>query len=739
MNQSKTKKILLLGHPNVGKSTVFNTLTNGNASTGNWSGVTVDVKAGRFATPLYEVDCYDLPGIVSLTQEDAVQGTDEALVAPFLRDNHPDLIVNVIDACALEAQLYLTMQLREMGVPMIVVLTMNDQAEKQNRKINIDALSELLKVPVLKLIRGDHQSTHWLKHKMDCVIGRSAPASPVIYPEMVEQAIEALCQSECQQTRWEAIQCLSGDTYRCHCLSAEQQQLLQSWQSACGAKLGHEIDLLIADTLLTWIQDHIQEVVAEKGEPNHVTTWIDRIVLNRYLGIPIFFLVLYCMFLFAIDWMGALQDKVDLLTEWVFVDGLAYGLQALSCPDAIVSVMAHGLGRGINTTLTFIPVLVGIYTYLALLEGSGYMSRAAFVMDRLMTTLGLPGHAFVPLIIGFGCNVPAVMATRTLNSARDRLITSMMVPFMSCSARLAIFSVFAAAFFPEGGGTIIFILYLLGVLAAILTGYLLRHMMPKANETPLVMSLPVYHFPKATVVLRQVKWRVWGFIRRAGKIIIPLSMALSLLTMPGMQNHSVALRDVGQTIGVVLSPMGVEKENWPASVGLLSGVLAKEIVIGTLNTLYAHPETWGEAVSQASFWEKGQDVATAFRIKDVSQEASSVVSVESAMGNFSDYFHSDASVMAYLIFVLLYFPCVSTFAVLVREVSKSWAIISVSWATVLAYAVAVIVYQSMTLSLHPLASTLWVLGIILAMGVFYRLIAYYSQQSLHRLEEGASC
>lgn len=719
----KQPSIVLLGHPNVGKSTLFNALTGGKARIGNWAGVTVDVKQAPCQTPLYQSQIYDLPGVVSLNQQSGIEGSDEAMVYPFLRGHQPDLILNIVDACQLESQLFLSMQLREMNIPMIIVLTMMDQAKKQQRSIDVSRLQNFLAVPVVALKDGHQQSMHALQSQMDCTMHKPISPSPVVYPELVEQAIEALCSSKCQQTRWEAIQCLSGDTYGCDCLSEEQKQLLQTWQTACGAKLGHEIDLLIADTLFTWIHDRLSEMITDRGEVDSVTSRLDRLVLHRYLGIPIFFLVLYGMFLFAIDWMGYLQDGVDLFTEWVFVDSVSYYLHAWGCSNFITTLLAHGVGRGINTTLTFVPVLVGIYAYLAVLEGSGYMPRAAFVMDRFMTSLGLPGQAFVPLIIGFGCNVPAVMATRTLGSTRDRLMTAMMVPFMSCSARLAIFSVFAAAFFPEGGGTMIFILYLLGIVAAVLTAYLLRRLMPKVQDSPLVMTLPSYHWPKVSVIFQQVRWRVWGFLRRSGKIIIPLSMVLSLLTMPTFGQSTSFLPSLGKGMSVVLKPIGIEEDNWPASIGLISGVLAKEVVIGTLNTLYAHPESWGEVPSAEAMLEKKQQVLSLFGVHVGSDIAPESDSLESALGHLAHYFHSDASVLAYLIFVLLYFPCVSTFAVLVREISRTWAIISVSWATALAYVVAVLVYQGLTASLHPLSSAVWFVGIFLCMIVVDRLVA----------------
>ena len=327
---------------------------------------------------------------------------------------------------------------------------------------------------------------------------------------------------------------------------------------------------------------------------HHFSQRADRIILNRWLGLPIFFAVMYALFVFAVNIGGAFQDFFDIGSDTLFIQAPALFMQHLHAPAWLIALICHGVGKGINTTITFMPVIAGMFLGLSILEDSGYMARAAFVVDRLMRQLGLPGHAFVPMIVGFGCNVPAVMGTRSLSHRRDRIITSLMMPFMSCGARLAIFAVFAAAFFPQGGQNIIFALYGLGIAAALFTGWLLRHSLLPGPAAPLIMEMPAYHRPHWRSLWRHTWQRLKHFVFRAGKVIVPVCMILGLLNHITVSGHLTEqpsqrslLARTGQIITPVFTPMGIQSDNWPATMGLLTGVLAKEVVVGTLNSLYA--------------------------------------------------------------------------------------------------------------------------------------------------------
>ena len=324
-----------------------------------------------------------------------------------------------------------------------------------------------------------------------------------------------------------------------------------------------------------------------------LTDKIDRIVLNRWLGLPIFLLIMYIMFLFTQNLGAAFIDFFDILVGGVMVDGLSELLTSIGSPEWLTVFLANGIGGGLQTVSTFIPVVFFLFLFLALLEDSGYMARAAFVMDRLMRALGLPGKAFVPLLVGFGCGVPAVMATRTMDRASDRIITVLMAPFMSCGARLPVYVLFATAFWPENGQNLVFLLYVIGILAAILTGFLLKHAALPGAASAFVMEIPPYHIPTFKGVMLRTWDRVKTFLFRAGKVIVVIVAALAFLNSLGTDgtfgnedSDKSVLSEIGRGIVPVFAPMGVQEQNWPAAVGVFTGIFAKEAVVGTLNSLY---------------------------------------------------------------------------------------------------------------------------------------------------------
>lgn len=396
----------------------------------------------------------------------------------------------------------------------------------------------------------------------------------------------------------------------------------------------------------------------------------------------------------------------------------------LRCPSWLTQLISEGIGKGLNTTLTFIPVLGAMYLCLTFIEGSGYMARAAFVMDRLMRLLGLPGKAFVPLIIGFGCNVPAILATRTLESKRDRYLTIFMSPFMSCSARLTIYTVFVSAFFPENGQNVIFILYLLGIIVAVLTGLMLQKTLFPSQLSPLLLELPPYHRPKFKRLCKMTSYRLKTFLKRAAQLIIPVSFVLSALNLiPANFFHPEGapslLAYLGQLLTPLFAPIGLEAENWPATVGLLTGILAKEVVIGSLNTLY-------HQISNLTIENPALSITETFMLGLYSipdhlfhlgqtflHPLMSKVQTLSPQTNdiIKHYFKNTASVYAYLTFILLYLPCVSTMAAIKQETSSRFMWFSVLWSFFVAYVLAILVYQVASFDLHPLESIIWIIGL----------------------------
>ncbi len=732
-------EIALVGNPNSGKTTIFNALTGARQRVGNWSGVTVERKSGVLCLNQQAIDIIDLPGIYSLAVSSDDQALDERVANQYLLTQRPDLVINIVDASHMERSLYLTLQLLEMQVPVILAVNMLDVAAKKHITVDLQRLSQLFACPVIGMTANKKQGLTELKRAIaepPC----SATGIATIYPQPIEQAILTVCHR--MQTidsikqlpcRWLALRLFEEDVFAHYLVPAEILPFTNNICQQLSQELSEDLDILIADARYMTIQKRLQHCVHRVKEKNHsVSQWLDKIVLNRIIGIPVFFLVMYAMFVFAINVGGVFQDFFDILANTFFVEGLSHVMISLHFPHWLTGLAAMGIGKGIATILTFIPVIGAMFLALSFLESSGYMARAAFVMDRVMRAIGLPGKSFVPMIIGFGCNVPAVLATRTLESRRDRILTIMMSPFMSCGARLAIYTVFITAFFPSGGQNIVFLLYFIGVIMAVLTGLLLRKTILPGVASPLVMELPSYHMPTLKSLWFLTVNRLRNFIVRAGKIIIPLCMLIGVLNSVTIHG-GLALADgdqdsflsaAGKAVTPIFQPMGITKENWPATVGIATGMLAKEVVVGTLNTLYSQINNTTTIVDEEPFSVWSGVVAAFSSIKKKIEALpvslknpvlASKAATEMEQGTFGKMYHSfgsQAAAFAYLLFLLLYFPCVSTTAVMLRELNRAWTVFSVCWTTSLAYATAVIFYQIATFTLHPIASSLWITMLI---------------------------
>jgi len=582
---SSVLTVALVGNPNSGKTTLFNSLTGAKQHVGNWPGVTVEQKRGecRFANTTIQV--VDLPGIYACNTT-AGAAVDERIASEFIVSPVVDVLVNVVDASQLEHHLYLTTQLLESRIPTVLVLNMIDVADAERIVIDTVLLSKQLGCPVIQLC-GKHKEMRALKEAI--VAARERVVLPLVldYPPFLANVMKTISEPLLSDHRNRRLSP--------HFLGA---RLLEEETAHADIlrECGEEADILIADTRYRFITTLLASCV--KRTQVSGSKWgarIDRILLNRFLGVPCFLAVMYLLFVFAINVGGWLQGYVDRGSYYLFVTCLSDALQSVGAPNGVVALLANGVGRGMNTILSFAPVIAAMFLFLAFLEDSGYMSRAAFVIDRFMRVIGLPGQAFVPMIVGFGCNVPAVMAARTLENKRDRILTIMMTPFMSCSARLTIYAVFTAAFFPHHGQHIVFLLYLMGIVMAILTGFFLRRTVLQGEPSSFVMVLPRYHLPSARALLRSMWERLSGFVWRAGKLILPICMligGLNSFNMDGTLNtgegstHSI-LALCGQWLTPLFAPMGIQSDNWPATIGLLTGVLAKEVVVGSLNTLYA--------------------------------------------------------------------------------------------------------------------------------------------------------
>ena len=729
----------LAGNPNTGKTTLFNQLTGASQRVGNWAGVTVEKKEGFFSAGDSMVRLVDLPGLYSMTMTSQETSLDEQIASEFILQQDAALLINVVDASALQRNLWLTLQLRETGIPCIVVLNMMDVAQQRGIMPDITLLSGILKCPVIPMVSTRREGLQALKHAISHF--KTPPpgttCSLELPPELAtvsQQLSDKLTgHFSPQLQRWLGLQILEGDL--CSRQFVTRETLSETLPEA---ETADKVALQIADCRQQRCRAIAEEVTHRQvAKPHRLTLWLDRLAMDRWLGLPVFLLMMYLMFFLAINVGGALQPLFETSSVTVFVHGIQWLGWISQLPSGITDFLASGIGGGITTVLPLIPQIGIMYLLMAFLEDAGYMARAAFVMDRLMQSLGLPGKSFVPLIIGFGCNVPSVMGTRTLDAPRERLMTLLMAPFMSCGARLAIFAVFSSVFFSSHGALAVFGLYLSGIIVAILTGLLLKHTLLRGEATPFMMELPLYHLPHLKSVGLQSWQRLREFVLRAGKVIVLVSLLISGLNSFTLQGHPVkpgeeaALETVSKAMTPLLVPFGVQPDNWQATVGLITGAMAKEVVIGTLNTLYTsqaidedsfNPETFDPLSELAGAWQETWESLTATFTLQVlenpiaaSQGDTNISS--GALGVMHQKFVSSGAAFCYLLFVLLYVPCASVIGAIARESSRGWMLFSVFWGLSIAWSVATFLWQIISFGESPLNS-----GLILSAVVLYNLL-----------------
>ncbi|WP_105902450.1 Fe(2+) transporter permease subunit FeoB [Vibrio gangliei] len=737
--------ILTVGNPNSGKTTLFNSLTGAKQHVGNWAGVTVEKKTGQFEAEGRMFHLTDLPGIYSLDSANDANSIDESIASSAISSMPADLIINVVDATSLERSLYMTLQLRELGRPMVVVLNKLDALHRERQEIDVEALSGILGCPVFILSAINKKQVADFKAELSVLLRSPIQLSGLVldYPNQIESSINELNglwpNEQVIVPRAMSIRALEKDALVVAMLDEPQIEQYQGILNRLSAEL--DIDLTITTTKYDYLHHVCGQVRrSESALSKSFTEKLDMIVLNKWLGIPIFFFIMYLMFMFSINIGSAFIDFFDIGVGAILVDGGHYLLDN-HLPVWLVTVLADGLGGGIQTVATFIPVIACLYLFLSLLESSGYMARAAFVLDKVMQKIGLPGKAFVPLILGFGCNVPAIMATRTMDQERERKLSAAMAPFMSCGARLPVYTLFAAAFFPNSGQNVVFALYLLGILAAVFTGLILKNTLYPGKSSSFIMEIPDYEIP----TLRNVGIKTWQKLKRfvlgAGKTIVVVVAVLSFLNSVGTDgsfgnedSQNSVLSKAAQVVTPVFTPMGIEKENWPATVGIITGIFAKEAVVGTLNNLYSDPnEDAAEFDLISSLKEALQSVpdnlvALSFsdplgiEVGDLTNQAAAAEEQgvdAGTYGNLQAYFVTGGAAFAYLLFILLYTPCVAAMGAYVREFGNKFARFIAVWTMFLAYASATIYYQASSFAVHPLSSSLWIALMLAIFGVIY--------------------
>jgi ferrous iron transport protein B len=624
-------EIALFGNPNSGKTTLFNELTGDSRSVGNWTGTTVKLDIGHFHYKKQAFDIVDMPGIYSLL----THSPEQIAGCEYLLNYHPDAIINIVDSTNLERNLYLTTQLIEAGIPMVVALNMDDEMKDQGIYVDAKLLSQLLGVPCIKISATRNRG---LAKLLDTVLAVVANPGLCDSDKIVRQFSPDL------QQELEKIIGMIDDTQVPDHLDRHWiglQMMKEHWQGELPAELQGQGDVWeakIGEERYRIISDIVKRV--KKVSPilrrQQVSKKIDALVCHRYLALPIFLVVMFAIFFLAFGPVGnIIYQTFNYLFNVVFADLATKWLAAANSGPVVTGMIIDGIIAGVGAVMVFLPQLTILFFCLALLEFSGYIARAAFITDKLLAKFGLSGMSFIPMVLGFGCSVPAIMACRSLHNKGERLLTMMIIPFMSCSARMTVYALFAAAFFAEKKYLIIFALYALGIVMAFITAVILSPMLMKKEKPVFLMVMPPYRIPVWHCVWRSVWVRVWDFISHAGTVLLIASIVVWFLSnfsasLQMVEGNKSLLSNIGQTMAPLFAPLGFGY--WQIAVALILGFMSKEAVISTLAVLYA----------------------------GTSSLALALTSVITPVAAF-----------ALLVFVLLYTPCLATLTAMRRE-SDSW-------------------------------------------------------------------
>ena len=663
-----TKLIVgLAGNPNVGKTTVFNGLTGMRQHVGNWPGKTVERAEGHFKHGSYEYDVIDLPGNYALS----AHSMEEIVSRDFIVDDDSDVIINIVDAANLERNLYLTVQMMELGANLVMALNMNDFAKKKDHIIDVKLMSELLGFPVVEINAktgdGFDELLTTVEKQAANPIDSSAKLS---YGNELKEHLsdmQALIEKDSNlldvPSVWTAIKLLEKDPIVIEKVQGSSQKSAIMTETDKVAGHLHTIfnegaEEVVANARYAFIGGLMAEAVKKPAVEKETTTdKIDKIVTNRILSIPIFLVIMYAMFQFTYTLGAPFQDMIDqgfgMLAEWI---------GGFIANEYLASFICDGIIGGVGGVLTFLPIIILMFLFLSILEDCGYLARAAFTLDIFMHKLvGLHGKAFIPMILGFGCGVPAIMATRTMENEGDRMLAMMLVPFMSCTARLPIYAIFIAAFFEANHGAILLSIYVLGIVVALIVAAILKRTMFKGLSTPFVMELPTYKVPSVKGVLLHTWEKVKGFLRKAGTIILACSIVLWALSIfpLGVEFGSAdsVLGMIGGAIAPIFAPLGFG--TWQAGVAIIAGLAAKEVVVATFGTLAGMEEDDEEGITQL---------------------------VHDTFTPLSAY--------AFMAFTLLYTPCFAAIGAIKQETnSYKWAATMCAITLVTAYIVSFLIYN----------------------------------------------
>lgn len=671
---NKELVIALAGNPNCGKTSLFNELTGSRQHVGNWPGVTVEKKEGKLKYKDRNIAVVDLPGTYSL----GAYSEDEKVARDFILKDKPDIVINVIDASNIERNLYLTMQLLETGVKVIIALNMMDEAENRNIQIDIKELSKILNIPVVPTVAPKGQGIEELiSESVKLGDSKESKLYKIDYGEDIEKEVKILgnafstCAATLEYPReWTAIKLLENDEYMMDYIEEKFHQIKDKINGSIEKLItiiGYEPDTYIIDKRYEIVNEVVQHSVKKEIIRNESRSdKIDKIVTNRWLGIPIFAIIMFAMYQFSITFgNGFLGGKVD-DAFGAFGEFIGNVLGNLGAPKLFISFITDGIIGGVGSVIVFLPMILTMYFVMSILEDSGYMARAAYVMDKLMNAVGLHGKTAVSLILSSGCNISGIMSARTLESKKDRMIAILISPFMSCPARLVIYGVFVAAFFGDKkigifneGGIIIFLLYVLGIVVAILMGKFYSKKVFSGEDSYFIMELPPYRIPTMKSVFIHMWEKSEHFLKKAGTIILGVVVIVWVMSNlpagvePASKDSFIGI--LGSIIAPIFKPAGFN--NWQSGVALITGFGAKEAVVGTLATIYGV--------------EEGPKLIGAIQ------------------QNFTSL-----SALSFMVMSLLYVPCLGTIAAIRKETnSKKWAVIAALVSCLIGWIAAVLVYQ----------------------------------------------
>ena len=698
-------QIPFVGNPNTGKTALINAIAKSDLEVGNWPGVTVEKKEARFIYDGEEIALVDLPGAYTLSP----YSLEEKITRNMLAEGKFEGIIDVIDTTNLRRNLYLTLELIDMQMPMVVALNMFDDFTKRGYELDTDRFQKILGISTIPTIASRGLGAQKLIDSAIAAVKEQTVPHIQPYQEHIEKEIAFLMHAMPENNlppRLFAIQLLADDPYaRSLADTLEENDLMEKAAQARGRLEAHM--KLPIKTIVTRARyeviDHLLDLVLKKPILDKVllSEKIDTVLLDKWLGIPLFFVIMMLMFKLTFDGSRSMVTWVSNFFQDFLEKYLSLGLQDVA-PPWLVSLLSDGILSGVGLVLSFLPLLFLLYFFMAMLEESGYMARVSFLLDRAGRILGIKGNAFISMIIGFGCNVPAVYATRVLTTKRERIITTLMIPMMSCSARLPIYALFTAIFFQEHQVLVIMSLYLLGIIVAFFLGWITNHILPSEESKPFFLELPTYHMPNMKAVWVLMWPKLKDFIVRAGTVIVMASIILwGVIKLPvGTDPQDSYLAQTAKQITPVFKPAGFGV-HWEPIAAMIPGTLAKEVVIGSLGTIYG-VETKNE-MTKSTFKEdtviqfkalKDAFVNAFLHIFNIHMErSSSKQQANTLQQKLQDQFGSPLAAFSYLVFILLYIPCVSTMAAIKTELGMRWMLFEAALLPLVAYGMSVLVYQ----------------------------------------------